>query len=192
MGVTRRKKRGLPRPGDPGPFSGKVILTVEPGVPSTSNERPTTTDYARRSFGMRVSKTVLLRAVRCLQAEVVDRRREQQRINKFLYNQGVLWLSSDVYTIHRAMRLAKIRTGPATNTQETSTRPAATATTATATKPTVLGRLPKLMKTPAVIIAAEGERVPPADSDQDTPFSEIHGSSDSCDESSFQDDGGET
>ena len=148
MGFTRRHRKAKKSRTSPY-LNKKVPLTKgSPRVPATvrtpddGTPPPPPWDFAKRFYTIHSPKFALLRALKGLQSEVLDRREEQKRIDKFLQHQAREWARSDSYSVFVATRLAEVNTKPEK------------VATGTSTAPTKLGGLPKLLKVPEVIPAA--------------------------------------
>ena len=149
MGITRRHSKA--KKSRTSPYLNKKVqlTTTSPRVPATTRtpddgtKPPPPWDFAKRSYTIHSPKFVLLRALKGLQSEVLDRREEQKRVEKFLQDQAVEWARSDSYSVFMATRLAQVKTGPCQ------------VDVGTITASTKLGRLPKLLKVPEVLPALD-------------------------------------
>ena len=94
MGITRRHSKA--KKSRTSPYLNKKVqlTTTSPRVPATTRtpddgtKPPPPWDFAKRSYTIHSPKFVLLRALKGLQSEVLDRREEQKRVEKFLKHQA--------------------------------------------------------------------------------------------------------
>ena len=114
-------------------------VTRRPHVPTSARYVPTV-DWATKTFSEDTPKGKLHLVIRDLQAEVLDRREEQRKIEKFMKQLHGTMMNSGVYTVDMAAKLTTIK----------NTKPK---DASTLTKPTVLGRIRLLTKSPDVISA---------------------------------------
>ena len=101
-------------------------------------------DWATRTFSYDMTKFKLMTAILDLQQEVLDRREEQKQIEKFMMKLHGTMMNSGVYTVDMAAKLTTIKKKKKTHTTKDAS---------THTKPTVLGRIRLLTKSPDVIPA---------------------------------------
>lgn len=130
----------------------KPMVTRWPHVPSTS-PYPTyhRVDWAKHSLPLDTPRWKLFGVIRELQHEVLDRRVEQKKVERFMNKFHDMMANTGIFTVDTAAMRAKNK----------KTKPR---DMSTLTKPTILGRLRLLTKTPAVIAApsdgAEGGESP--------------------------------
>ena len=97
-------------------------------------------DWATRTFSYDMTKFKLMTAILDLQQEVLDRREEQKQVEKFMMKLHGTMMNSGVYTVDMAAKLTTIKNKKPKDAS-------------TLTKPTVLGRIRLLTKSPDVISA---------------------------------------
>ena len=144
----------------------KTKVTRAPYVPSRSQSRNprTAVDMAKKCVmhDMDTPKGKLLEAIRALADEVFDRREEQLKIQKFMLQLQRLTVNSSIYTVAKAAELARIKRVKPLDAS-------------TSTKPTALGRLRKLTKSPPKMAAVDAAVGPSLSNSEDMMGSDSFG-----------------